>query len=388
MTHVLGRVFLAAILVMIAKQQSSSSAPLYFSGELIGTVHAATSTTSTKKIKDAQLGEVIQIGSSKFVKIGTNRWMAVASAQTCDDGLNVGASKNFAYTGSVQTCTVCAGRTYRLEVWGAQGGNITSYNGGRGGYSVGQLTPPQEAVLYIYVGGQGLMTSYSSYQMGGGGGASDFSIFGTAGDTTWDEQRHFYSRLLVAGGGSGAGGWYGYNNGAYGGGSSGADGAISSNRGVNQYGGGASQIAGGGTYGSNPTYGAAGTFGKAMSSTNYSSMNTTYGGKATAGWNGGAHADGYDSSGGGGGWYGGGTPPVGNYGGTGGGGSGWVYTQVSYDYWAANSTEGQSGKWLLDSSWQLTSATMYAGNQSFAAPGGGSETGHAGNGYARITRLN
>jgi len=43
---------------------------------LVRSVHAATSTITTKKIKDVAMGEVIQIGESKFVKIGDNRWMA------------------------------------------------------------------------------------------------------------------------------------------------------------------------------------------------------------------------------------------------------------------------------------------------------------------------
>ena len=36
--------------------------------------------------------------------------------------MNVGDILNFAYTGSVQTATLEPG-TYRLEVWGEQGGN-------------------------------------------------------------------------------------------------------------------------------------------------------------------------------------------------------------------------------------------------------------------------
>lgn len=33
----------------------------------------------------------------------------------------------------------------------------------------------------------------------------------------------------------------------------------------------------------------------------------------------------------------------------------------------------------------VTNGQTIAGNQSFPAPGGGTETGHSGNGYARIT---
>ncbi|MDR0591421.1 MAG: IPT/TIG domain-containing protein, partial [Candidatus Nomurabacteria bacterium] len=86
--------------------------------------------------------------------------------------------------------------------------------------------------------------------------------------------------------------------------------------------------------------------------------------------------------GGGGGWYGGANNGVGNL-----GGSGWVYTASAYAYWAANSSEGQSGQWLLSPSYYLTNAQTIAGDTAFPAPGGGNETGHAGNGHARITQL-
>lgn len=68
--------------------------------------------------------------------------------------------------------------------------------------------------------------------------------------------------------------------------------------------------------------------------------------------------------GGGGGYYGGGgggkNGSLDRYGG-GGGGSGYI----------GGVTNGQT----------------IAGNQSFTAPGGGTETGHSGNGYARITLI-
>ena len=84
--------------------------------------------------------------------------------------------------------------------------------------------------------------------------------------------------------------------------------------------------------------------------------------------------------GGGGGWYGGGG---GNYGsasaGCGAGGSGYVYT-------ASTASSYPSGC-LLNSSRYLTDAQTIAGNQQFLAPDGTTETGHTGNGFARITLL-
>lgn len=87
----------------------------------------------------------------------------------------------------------------------------------------------------------------------------------------------------------------------------------------------------------------------------------------------------YDAGAGGGGWYGGGTDysdtdtGAVNYSG---GGSGFVNT-------AANAGYRPSGYTGL----QLDSGTTTAGNSSHPSTSGGTETGHSGNGYARITVL-
>lgn len=83
--------------------------------------------------------------------------------------------------------------------------------------------------------------------------------------------------------------------------------------------------------------------------------------------------------GGGGGWYGGSGGSI-NYGSTmagGGGGSGFVFTEYTI-------SDVPTG-FLLNGDYYLSEAQTIAGNQSFPAPGGGNETGHSGNGYARIT---
>lgn len=59
----------------------------------------------------------------------------------------------------------------------------------------------------------------------------------------------------------------------------------------------------------------------------------------------------------------------------GGGGSGFVYT---------SGVTLPTG-YLLGADYQLTSAQTIAGNTAFTSPTGGTETGHAGNGYAKIT---
>lgn len=141
---------------------------------------------------------------------------------------------NFSYTGSVQTYKAEYTGTYELEVWGAQGGSPSSNistkggTGGRGGYSVGEITLEQGTNLYVYVGGQGECLNgttmngsggfngggNAAYYAGGGGGGSDIRL--KAGD--------YYSRIIVAGGGGGgARGVYPSDGGA-GGGTSGGDG--------------------------------------------------------------------------------------------------------------------------------------------------------------------
>ena len=64
----------------------------------------------------------------------------------------------------------------------------------------------------------------------------------------------------------------------------------------------------------------------------------------------------------------------------GGGGSGYVYTSST----ASNYPSGC----LLNSSYYLSNASTTAGNASMPATSSGTETGHSGNGYARITNMN
>ena len=78
------------------------------------------------------------------------------------DLITVGESKTFNYTGYTQTISLLPGE-YKLECWGAKGGDVTyyptSYNyiaeGGKGGYSTGVLTLNSSTTIYLYVGGKG-----------------------------------------------------------------------------------------------------------------------------------------------------------------------------------------------------------------------------------------
>ena len=269
---------------------------------------------------------------------------------------------NFAYTGAAQTVKLPPGR-YKLEVWGAKGGQRrTSYgSGGLGGYSVGELSLDDETDLIAQVGGAGSrMTSStaggggyngggnSKYYGGGGGGATDFRI----------GQNSLYARVIVAGGGGGAQGRGSANykaSGGAGGGSSGQSGGYFGTNVASSSGGqGGTQTAAGGVV--NSSYGnTAGSFGVGGDGS-YSS--STYCGVGA----------------GGGGWYGGGTGQY-RYSG-GGGGSGFVWT-------GQNAPSG----YLLSSKYCLTNASTVAGTASFTDPDGTTVTGHSGAGYARITVL-
>jgi len=256
-----------------------------------------------------------------------------------------GYDKSLAYTGNVQTVVIPYDHEYFLEVWGAQGGN----GGGRGGYSYGNIYLEKGTILYVYSGGSGANKGFNgggTSRVGYGGGASDIRI-GTDS---------LYSRVIVAGGGGGHGS-DGCAAGAVGGGTNGGGASNSGSCGTQ---------AGGGTQTSGGTYGiyrsAIGTIGKFGSGAN----------ALTSGGN-------YYGGGGGGGWYGGGSGATSGWSNGGGGGSGFIYTADT-----ASAIESDTA-WLLNSNYYLTDAATLSGSNYFTSPSGAIETGHPGNGYARIT---
>lgn len=277
--------------------------------------------------------------------------------------IQTGDILNCPYSGSAKSITLPKGQ-YQLECWGAQGGNgtdNTSQPGGKGGYSKGIITLNKKTNLYLYTGGQGLNgTTYNSNGalttggFNGGGSTTSINNRGSGGGGTDIRIAvdSLYARVLVAGGGSGSSGYTSLAGFAGGGISGKTYNNQDSSNGGSWYGGGGSQTQGGAANTSYSNYTTAGSFGQGG---NYNSgLNTYYG------------------SGGGGGWYGGGGAI-----GVGGGGSGYMYTSSSASYYPSGC--------LLDSSHYLTNATTLAGNAAFISPTGTSETGHAGNGYIRIT---
>lgn len=121
-------------------------------------------------------------------------------------------TKDFAYTGDVQTYTIPVTGTYRIELWGASGGDIGSYKGGLGGYTSGYIHLQAGQVLYFYVGGEGSQSAIGGWNGGGdltsgqeaygasGGGSTDVRLVSGA----WNNFDSLKSRIMVAGGGGGA----------------------------------------------------------------------------------------------------------------------------------------------------------------------------------------
>jgi hypothetical protein len=210
--------------------------------------------------------------------------------------------------------------------------------------------------LYVYVGGKGGNSTNgvaaggwngggSGYGTGdgdpgnGGGGASDIRI----GEDT------LYHRVIVAGGGGGGGedmnDTYGHGGGT--------ESIMGGHSGYEHYA--ATQIAPG--------------------------LNGIFGMGATTNMG--------DGGGGGGGWYGGGTSSKtleGDDTNGGGGGSGFVYDDNSTE--AANSVLTQTGTaYALTDEYKLSDANTIGGHTTIPAPNGGTESGHMGHGYARISLI-
>ncbi len=308
-----------------------------------GSAYSNTGVTASDNINGNITANIVTTGSVNTNVVGSY----TLTYNVSDSAGNAAATKtrtvnvvesvyNFAYTGNYQTFTAPVTGTYKLEVWGAQGGNITSYypiEGGRGGYSTGNISLTAGQVVYVYVGGKGADRAgdhpYAdcAYVAGGfngggaiyskgnatpGGGGTDIRVGGTA----------LNNRVIVAGGGGG-GGWT-YARGGAGGGLVGINGTSSNQSGTGAYGG--SQSSGG-------------------------SAGSAHGGctKTSGSLGQGGTGSGYSAGGGGGGGYSDG----------GGGGSSYVGS--------------------------LSSASTIAGNATMPNPSGGTMVGNAGNGYTRIT---
>lgn len=146
---------------------------------------------------------------------------------------------NFEYAGAIQSWKIPTTGIYKLEVWGASGGEAMC-DGGKGGFASGLCNLEKTENIYIVTGGAG-GGGYGSSGSGtggfNGGGATGGSRMGGGGGgathvaTTPGLLNAFSvghtALLIAAGGGGGSGGGYsaGYSgNGGDGGGFSGANG--------------------------------------------------------------------------------------------------------------------------------------------------------------------
>ena len=295
----------------------------------------------------------------------------------------------FAYVGAIQSWQIRTTGTYKLEVWGAQGGyqgnnySTLYYGAGYGGYSVGNTTLSQGEDIYVAVGGQGTysVNNYDSntqgYKTGGynGGGNTQNNYGAGGGGATHIATRtgllstlsSYKSDILIVAGGGGGGNYQCYINSAYwnyighGGGYIGNEG-FSTYYNTYYYPTGGTQSAGGTV--ANLTYAPwPGSFGQ--------------GGTGYSSW----------AGGGGGGFYGGAggysyrrnnssTGRYTYYYGTGAGGSGYLNSMLTdkcmYTYSATKTSSAEATKTMSTSNVSATATANYA---------------KQGNGYARITLI-
>lgn len=140
---------------------------------------------------------------------------------------------NYDYTGYEQIFIVPKTGTYKIELWGAEGGkrigsDVTD-SGGKGGYTSGTINLEKNEKLYFYIGQKGIHYNYNNgtkiYNGGGicnfvgnkgsggsGGGSTDVRIM----SSEWDDFNSLKTRIMVAAGGGGTG-YLGTSGGAGGG---------------------------------------------------------------------------------------------------------------------------------------------------------------------------
>lgn len=308
----------------------------------------------------------------------TTQWPNVSLVQSERDIISLSEtfdlSKDFKYTGDVQTFTVKNTGDYKIELWGAQGGTYGVVTGGKGAYTSGIIHLTAGDILYFYVGGQ--PNNGTGGYNGGGNGSGNGQYFGGGGATDvrlvngeWNDNASLISRIMVAAGGGGS---YYYNatylaSGGEGGTIAGLPGKT--NKATPAQGG--TQIAGGTGYNNNAAYN--GSFG--LGGNGASSLGT----------------------GGGGGYYGGGgTYNINSSSQGGGGGSSFISGQLGCVAVASAETtdpiDGCTYPTLNDecslhySGLKFTNTDMFAGNEEMPTHDGLSTMiGNEGNGFAKIT---
>ena len=310
--------------------------------------------------------------------------------------------------GSAQTFNVPCNGEYKIELWGAQGGDANNISGGKGGYTSGNIKISANSKVYLYVGGKGSggnnqKSSYSGGYNGGGSTASQSSYesryFASGGGATdirlvsgsWYSFDSLKSRIMVAGGGGGA-----YRD---------------ASDDVSVHGGGGGGLTGiTGEVAASTSNWTAGTGGTQTNAGNAQCLNsycgrwsgTEYGGYYSSGSFGSGGVSVVNLAGAGGSGYYGGGAAIHVYAG-GGGGSSFISGYSGCNAIAESSTENNithtnqpnhysgyvfNNSVMIDGAgcnWSTGVATNCGSNQ--VQPNGTNAVGHSGNGYARITLL-
>ena len=275
---------------------------------------------------------------------------------------------NYPYKGSVQMFIAPVSSEYSLEAWGSAGGyghqNSTKRAGGKGAYTSGKIFLNQGDVIYIYTGGVGANARSCGIYCGGAGGwnggakggndtnhdSQPDSAGGGGGATDFRLGTTLHSRIMVAG--AGAGGSYDYL---------GRPGNALSGDGSSQISGysfGAGQTGKAGTGGSGG--GAGGYWG---GTSVQSDSGQGYGGSSFVSGHLGAVAISSASST---------TPRLAS--------DGETVCTPALAVTDEKCAEHYSGR-------VFNTTVIKSGAESFPSPTGANETGHAGNGHARITMI-
>ncbi len=160
------------------------------------------------------------------IKNGRSNLNVIAKwvSPNCSVALN--SSKTFNFSGAAETYTLPCSGTYKLEVYGAQGGSLSPEQGfhgrgGLGGYSKGDYIASGNTQLFVYVGEQSSDNTLSSFNGGsfGDNGGSYYLASGGGGtDIRTVKNNSYTNRLIVAGGGGGSAYYGNYLAGGTGGG--------------------------------------------------------------------------------------------------------------------------------------------------------------------------
>ena len=177
-----------------------------------------------------------QRSGNGYAKITLQSVIVKDSLEKTDNMYN----RNYVFSGQYQKFNIEKTGTYRIELWGAQGGSY-GRTGGKGSYTSGNIYLDTDKIkkLYVYVGEQPLFENggwngggkgISAKGTGsGGGGATDIRLIL---NDDWKEFSSLKTRIMVASGGGGganhdASSWY--STGGAGGGLTGINGTGSSN---------------------------------------------------------------------------------------------------------------------------------------------------------------